>query len=177
VANDDYDDRNNGYDDDAGGDSQEVIRLALEKVSTPGTMLLMFGLFSLALALASVAFYAITPETLVKPLYDLQAEALAKQPNNAQKLPPYEEYERTFMIQSLASAGFGALCSIPIILGALKMRQLRTYGLAMTGTVMALIPCTNSCCLIGLPLGIWAMIVLVNADVKAGFQAMARRSL
>ncbi len=34
----------------------------------------------------------------------------------------------------------------------------------------AMIPCVSPCCLLGLPLGIWALIVLVKPEVKAAFQ-------
>jgi hypothetical protein len=55
------------------------------------------------------------------------------------------------------------------ILGGMKMRQLRSYGLAMTGAVTAMLPCT-CCCPAGLGAGIFALVVLMNADVKAAFR-------
>jgi hypothetical protein len=58
-----------------------------------------------------------------------------------------------------------------IIFGALKMKNLQSYGLAMTASVIAMIPCVSPCCLIGLPAGIWALIVLLKPEVKAAFSA------
>ena len=58
-----------------------------------------------------------------------------------------------------------------VIFGALKMKALQSYGLAMTAAIVAMLPCTSGwCCLLGLPLGIWALVVLMNNDVKAAFR-------
>jgi hypothetical protein len=32
-----------------------------------------------------------------------------------------------------------------------------------------MIPCTGPCCIVSLPLGIWALVVLMSPDVKAAF--------
>jgi hypothetical protein len=57
-----------------------------------------------------------------------------------------------------------------IIMGAAKMKNLQSYGLAMAASIIAMIPCLSNCCIIGLPIGIWALIVLVNDDVKNSFR-------
>lgn len=66
----------------------------------------------------------------------------------------------------------GAIISIcfsgVIIFGALKMKKLQSYGLAMAATIMCMLPC-SLCCIIGLPIGIWALIVLMKPEVKAAF--------
>jgi hypothetical protein len=37
-----------------------------------------------------------------------------------------------------------------------------------------MVPCfTGCCCLVGVPLGIWSLIVLFNKDVKQAFEAKA----
>ncbi len=55
-----------------------------------------------------------------------------------------------------------------ILLGAIKMKKLESYGLAMTASVLALLPC-SACCVVGLPFGIWALVVLNKPEVKAAF--------
>ena len=45
------------------------------------------------------------------------------------------------------------------------------YALAMTGSVLAVLPC-GGCCLLTVPAGI---IVLFDPDVKAAFAKTARR--
>jgi hypothetical protein len=56
-----------------------------------------------------------------------------------------------------------------ILFGAMKMKNLQSYGLAMTVSIVAMIPCISPCCLIGLPAGIWALVVLMKPEVKAAF--------
>lgn len=56
------------------------------------------------------------------------------------------------------------------IWGALKMKALRSYGAAVTATIVMLLPC-SCCCFIGIPIGIWSLVVLLSADVKAAFSA------
>ncbi|MEN8165717.1 MAG: hypothetical protein ABFS37_16430, partial [Acidobacteriota bacterium] len=55
-----------------------------------------------------------------------------------------------------------------IFYGAMKMKDLQGYGLAMTAAILSLIPCFSICC-IGIPFGIWALVVLLNQDVKNAF--------
>ncbi|HWN94145.1 MAG TPA: DUF4339 domain-containing protein [Methylomirabilota bacterium] len=55
------------------------------------------------------------------------------------------------------------------IFASTKMRKLESYGLVMTATILSMLPCTSSCCCIGLPIGIWILIVLAKPEVKAGF--------
>jgi hypothetical protein len=60
------------------------------------------------------------------------------------------------------------VCGV-ILLGALKMKKLESYGLAMTASIIAMIPCLSPCCLIGLPIGIWSLVVLSKPEVKSAF--------
>ncbi len=60
-----------------------------------------------------------------------------------------------------------------IILGAVRMRKLGSYGLAMTASILAMLPCTYAFP-IGIPIGIWALVVLTKPEVKAAF-ALKRR--
>jgi predicted Zn finger-like uncharacterized protein len=63
---------------------------------------------------------------------------------------------------------FGILLAVVMIFGGYKMKRLENYGLAMAVTIFAILPCWN-CCLLGLPLGIWSLIVLNRPEVKVAF--------
>ena len=63
----------------------------------------------------------------------------------------------------------GILVSGLILVGAMKMKKLESYGLAMAVSIIAMIPCFSPCCLIGLPIGIWAVVVLSKPEVKSAF--------
>ena len=55
-----------------------------------------------------------------------------------------------------------------VLYGAIKMLRLQRYGLAFAACIVAMIPC-NCCCLLGLPFGIWGLVVLNKAEVKSHF--------
>jgi hypothetical protein len=57
-----------------------------------------------------------------------------------------------------------------VIFGALKMRQLQSWGLAMAASIVALVPCFGPCCCVGIPVGIWCLVVLNKPEVKSAFQ-------
>ncbi len=56
-----------------------------------------------------------------------------------------------------------------ILLGGLRMLHLKNYGLCVAAAIIALVPCTSPCCCLGLPIGIWALVVLTKAEVKTAF--------
>jgi hypothetical protein len=56
-----------------------------------------------------------------------------------------------------------------MIYGALQMRNLKSFGLAMTSAILVMIPCAGCCCVLGLPVGIWALITLNKPEVKSAF--------
>lgn len=64
----------------------------------------------------------------------------------------------------------GLVMAVVVFLGASKMKNAESYGFAMAAAIIAMIPCVSPCCLLGLPLGIWALIVLLKPEVKAAFQ-------
>jgi len=55
-------------------------------------------------------------------------------------------------------------------LGATKMKNAESFGLAMTASILAMIPCLSGCCIVGLPIGIWSLVVLNKPEVKSGFR-------
>ena len=52
--------------------------------------------------------------------------------------------------------------------GAVKMKNLSSYGYAMTACIVAMLPC-SLCCLLGLPFGIWGLVVINKPEVKDAF--------
>jgi hypothetical protein len=62
------------------------------------------------------------------------------------------------------------LVGLVIFFGALKMQKLENHSLAMLASILAMIPCVSPCCLLGLPIGIWAANVLSRPDVKSAFR-------
>jgi len=62
-----------------------------------------------------------------------------------------------------------ALMNGVIIFGAIMMMQLKMRPLAMTASIIALVNFGSCCCLLGIPFGIWSLVILNQPDVKAAF--------
>jgi hypothetical protein len=56
-----------------------------------------------------------------------------------------------------------------ILYGAVRMKNLRSFGLAMAACIMAIVPCFD-CWLLSIPFGIWALVVLQKPEVKDAFR-------
>ena len=61
-----------------------------------------------------------------------------------------------------------------VICGAFSMRDLRWYPLAIVASIVVLAPC-HFAFLLGIPVGIWALVVLSRADTWQAFQARSGR--
>ncbi len=59
---------------------------------------------------------------------------------------------------------------ILMIVGAMRMQQLRSYGLAMTASVIAVLP-IHPWFILGLPFGVWAIVVLMRRETRDAFHA------
>jgi len=57
-----------------------------------------------------------------------------------------------------------------ILYAARCMMNLQKYRLVLTASIAAMIPFVSPCCLLGVPAGIWAFVVLMDAEVKAAFR-------
>ena len=73
------------------------------------------------------------------------------------------------LISLLASLLFSSF----VIFAALKMKQLEAYGLAITASILAILISPSN--LIGLPIGIWSLVVLSRAEVQAAFARQERK--
>ena len=55
-----------------------------------------------------------------------------------------------------------------ILYGAMQMKELKNYNLALVASIAAMLPC-NCCCCINIAVGIWALVILMKPEVKAAF--------
>ena len=70
------------------------------------------------------------------------------------------------LVLNIVGLGLSAL----FIFASQKMRKIESYGLVMTSTIISMVPCLSPCCCIGLPIGIWVLVVLCKPEVKASFR-------
>jgi hypothetical protein len=105
-------------------------------------------------------------ESMGKAFGEQAAEAQAKAIEAQDKQSAYV----AGILEQLGLAAVWLLLTILALFGAIRMAGLKSYGLAVTSAVITLIPCITPCCLLGQIAGIWALIVLMNADVKSLFR-------
>lgn len=72
-------------------------------------------------------------------------------------------------VAGVVASIIGIGVAIFIILAALRMLSLQSYSWCIAASILAMIPCISPCCLFGLPVGIWALVVLLSQDVKVLF--------
>ena len=63
----------------------------------------------------------------------------------------------------------GLLFAGLLVFAGMKMMKLESWGLCLAASIVAIIPCISPCCCVGLPVGIWAVVVLLNDEVKTAF--------
>ncbi len=73
-------------------------------------------------------------------------------------------------IGAVVGAMIGFAFDALVIIGAMKMKKLESYGLAMAASIVAMLPCISCGCLLGLPIGVWSLIVLNKPEVKSAFK-------
>jgi hypothetical protein len=84
--------------------------------------------------------------------------------------PPEDELVLNIVVGAILGA-VGVAYFVVIAIGGHRMRQCRSYGLAMTAAVMATasIALFGICSIVILPFGIWAIVVLSQPDVRRAF--------
>jgi hypothetical protein len=75
-------------------------------------------------------------------------------------------YEGVF---GIGSAFVGLILSAFIIFASIKMKDLQQWNLCMAASIVAMIPCISPCCIVGLPIGIWCLVVLNRPEVRSAF--------
>lgn len=93
-----------------------------------------------------------------------QSQAIFQQLMPGAENPFAQLQPQSLFLMSLAIAGLFFLADVLVILGGLQMVRGRKYGLALTGSIVAMINC--ACCFLGFPFGLWALIVLLRPDVR-----------
>lgn len=128
---------------------------AASKLKAPAMAVIVAGviniLFSLLLLLGGVARLA-------------GEEAAQTFASNAERTGYY--FGQTI---SYLSAFLSLLASPGVIYGGIQMFGGKGYEVARAAAIIVMIPFTSCCCVVGIPAGLWAFIVLSQPDVKAYF--------
>lgn len=77
--------------------------------------------------------------------------------------------QQAAMIGGMVGGLIGLTLDGLVLYGAYCMQSLKNYSMALTGAIVACIPFCGPCVVLGIPFGIWSLVVLSNADVKSAF--------
>lgn len=69
----------------------------------------------------------------------------------------------------VAMSGLAIVLGGLIIFAGFRMKDARSWNLAVGASVVAMLPCLSPCCILGIPAGIWALMVLMDDAVKEEF--------
>lgn len=85
------------------------------------------------------------------------------------RMQPPEEVVMEAAYMAQATTQMAAM--IVAIWGAVKMQRLESYGLALSASILLMLPWTSPCCILGLPFGIWAASVLSRPGIRESFRS------
>jgi hypothetical protein len=152
-------------------------------VNLPATFLIVLGVLNLLLGLY-VVYNAAQANRLTEDEFETMLKEYEKwYPGFTQQYrasgKSFEEIKGMVVTSYYIWGGVELGCALLILLGGVRMRALQSYGLAMTGSILAALPCFScaGCCGVGQVVGIWSIVVLFNPEVRAAFQAGATQSL
>jgi hypothetical protein len=160
--NDDYEDDDRDRDDEFDDDrprrrrSRRSREYAESKVAGPAICLMVVGGLMIALALFATIFSLVMAAN-PGAMGGGGGGGMGGGPGG----PPEPIFNVIGGIITLIWAGL-------IFFGGLQMKGLKSRGMAMTGAITSLIPC-SACCILTLPFGIWALVVLNDEQVKEAF--------
>ncbi|HZV06823.1 MAG TPA: hypothetical protein VE999_17200, partial [Gemmataceae bacterium] len=138
------------------------------RVQTPAICLIVVGILNIFWALYMLAngiLWTVAPDFIIN------AEKRFSPALQNQAATP-DQLQMQGIIVSYPVAILAFVASVLPILGGIRMLSLKSYALSVCGAVSAMVPCLScmACCGVGEGIGIWALVVLLNPDVKSAFQ-------
>jgi hypothetical protein len=146
--------------------------LARGRVQAPGIALIVVGVLNLFLAVGpgiyGFVYSNMSPEQLEEVVRQQNPKALDDLKTQGYTIAQVRDW---LVYGSFSMAAVDFLGSFLVILGGIRMLALKNYGLAILASILAAIPCIScsGCCGLGAIAGIWALVVLINPDVRSAF--------
>ncbi|HEY7425070.1 MAG TPA: hypothetical protein VH682_12635 [Gemmataceae bacterium] len=145
------------------------------RVQAPAIGLIVVGILNLLFGLYMVLNSVVTTVTPADKLKERQSQFFEiLSPAMREKVEQMSADE-----MKTQALGFGwpltllvVLLSVLSIAGGVRMLSLKSYALGVCGAISAAIPCLSvtACCGLGEGIGIWALVVLLNPDVRSAFR-------
>jgi hypothetical protein len=119
----------------------------------PAISLLVVGGFSILCLLAALAF----------DIFLVASGVIDSLPNDG----PMSE--RTQLTVRAAWSVLLLISNIVTIIGAIGMLRYRKRFMALTACILSVIPCLGPCFVLGLPFGVWGLVLLNKPEVRDSF--------
>lgn len=145
----------------------------IQKVKPPAIGLLVVGIINVLQSLFSLVMSVIMMAGLNQAGDQQQQEQIKQLKEQGVDENFIQMFEMMMSVQGplgLVLNGVTLVVGVFIALGAMKMMKGQSYGMSLAAAIVAMIPCLSSCCIVGLPIGIWAIVVLSSVDVKQAFR-------
>jgi hypothetical protein len=65
-----------------------------------------------------------------------------------------------------------AMLNLFIVICGVQMMRLQSWGMAVAGSILAMVNVGSCCCAAGIPVGIWSLSVLMSSDIISIFSAV-----
>lgn len=128
---------------------------ALDKVKIPAIILMVLGPICIVVFLVDFGFRMMN-------LISGEAAPVIVDPNQAAGF-------QAGAVGGAVVEVIAILCQIFVIFGAYQMMNLKSLMLAKTAAIISVIPCLSACCVLGIPFGIWSLVVLNDPSVRSQF--------
>jgi hypothetical protein len=154
----------------APGPSTEAAR---DRVRLPAIFLIVVGALNLLAALCGFGLGA-----MFKSMPADQFDKMMQQQNPGQYADmkkqgwTVQDILNIYIYGGFGGGGIALIASLVTILGGVCMLSLKGYGFAVLASIVTAVPCVSpsACCVLGIVIGIWSVVVLMNADVRAAFR-------
>jgi len=132
-------------------------RAALDEIRGPAIALMIVGIINCILGILRIGL-----SVWIMAMHELEQR----------NRPEFDSMQPMMIfagVSGIIIAILGIVAGAFVIYGAIKMRKLKGYRWAMASSILAMIPVISFCCILGLPFGIWSIVVLCKPDVKDAF--------
>jgi hypothetical protein len=138
------------------------------RTSPPGIFLIVVGILNVLAGLGCggcAVFFMSVPDELIEQGFKQQPPENRKAMEE-QGIGP-QQLRNIYVFGGGIPGVLGVITGPLILIGGIQMCRVRGYAMGVFASVLALL---FGCCILGQAAGIWALVVLVNPDVKAAFR-------
>jgi hypothetical protein len=167
---DDYGDEDRGGPGDETG-GHEVQPATGSKITVPGVLMIVTGVVNLLVALVGFGvgftFQHMPREEFIKAYMQQNPEQRKQLEEQGWSI---DDLLNIYVRGGYGVGAVGVLGGLLALIGGVCMLARKARGLAILCALVTALPVTSPCCLFGLPVGIWSLVVLLQGDVKAAFR-------